>query len=112
MHADAETHSQTLGGASGTPQKRRRKDHGSQWSQGHHKNNQLSGAHRGSWRLKVQSWTPGGSDLGPLHILYGCVLGVLVGVEGVSDSYLLLGLFASCWVALSRLDMGLHLVLS
>ena len=51
-----------------------------------------------------------GSELGPLHIPYGCVawcsyMTPNMGVEDVSDSYLLLGPLSSCWVASSSLDM-------
>lgn len=35
--------------------------------------NQLSRIHRGSQRLKGQTWNLFGSELGPLHVPYGCV---------------------------------------
>jgi hypothetical protein len=67
--ANAETHSQTLGGGRGTPQKRARllgPDKSSRTPE-------LGRAHRGSQRLRQQSKTLYGSELDPLHICYGWV---------------------------------------
>jgi hypothetical protein len=54
--------------------------------------NQLSRAHRGSQRLKWQTQTLYGSNLGPLHIPYGCVAWCPCGttnsgMESISNSF-------------------------
>jgi hypothetical protein len=57
---------------------KRRKNYGSQRSQGHQKNlqNQLSRAHRDSQRLKCEQQSVHGSTIGPLYICYDCWLDI------------------------------------
>lgn len=72
--------------------------------------NQLTWAHRGSQRWNQLSKSLYGSNLGSLHICYGCVAWCSCGTPtsksgDVSDSCLLWGHFSSYWVVSSILDM-------
>ena len=64
----AETHSQTLGKARETLQKRGGRIVGTKDKCGPWPQNPLGGVHRGSQSLKGQTQTLNGSEQGPLHI--------------------------------------------
>lgn len=94
MWADEGTHSQKLSRARAPTKRRRRKNCRSQIGWEHPENtaykNQLNRAHRGSQRLKGQTWT--------LHIPYGCAASCYCGTPNsgnrricVSESCPLLG---------------------
>lgn len=72
MGTDAETYSQTLGGAQGIMSKREEGQEGLRTPEGHGSQKQLSRVHRGSQKLKWQPWSLHSSVLGSLQKCWGC----------------------------------------